>query len=269
MKKKYEYDLTISIIAFKNYDQIINAVNSINKYSSSYTKEIIVVDNTEKKSFHDSKLIKELKKLTKLDNVKLIRNYKNIGFGHANNIALKHAKGRYFVICNPDILLIEPSFNFIVPYLDTNYSIGAVVPKLVDENLKLEPVYRRELTLFDIIIRYFNPFNVFKKRRAYHVMQDKDYNYKFSVPFAQGSFIVIRTKLMKKLKGFDERYFMYVEDADLCKRINEVSNLEYLPDTTVIHLWNKESHRNMKLTFYHLQSLIKYFVKWNKLGKHE
>ena len=63
MKNKYEYDLTISIIAFKNYDQIINAVNSINKYSSSYTKEIIVVDNTEKKSFHDSKLIKKTNKI--------------------------------------------------------------------------------------------------------------------------------------------------------------------------------------------------------------
>ena len=82
------------------------------------------------------------------------------------------------------------------------------------------------------------------------------------VPFGQGSFLVVRTNLMKQLDGFDERYFMYVEDADLCKRINQVSTLQYFPYTSVIHLWEKGSHKNPKLMKWHIQAMVKYFKKW-------
>lgn len=253
-------DLTFSIVAYKNYGQIINAVNTINKFTNNFSKEIIIVDNTEKE---DRKNYSEdINKLTSLTNVTLVVNNANLGFGKANNIALERAQGAFFVICNPDILLIENSFDKILPYMKKNTSIGAVIPKLIDKNHKIEPVYRRELTPYDVFIRYFHPFNTFSKRRAYHTMQDMDFTKPFQVPFGQGSFLVVRTSLMKQLNGFDERYFMYVEDADLCKRINQVSLLEYFPYTSVVHLWEKGSHRNFKLMKWHIQAMIKYFVKW-------
>jgi GT2 family glycosyltransferase len=82
------------------------------------------------------------------------------------------------------------------------------------------------------------------------------------VPFAQGSFLVIQTDLYKQLKGFDDRFFMYMEDADLCKRVNEVSVVRYFPDTAVVHKWEKGSHKSMKLFKIHLQSMYRYFKKW-------
>lgn len=253
-------DLTFSIVAYKNYSQIINAVNSINRYTKTYSKEIIVVDNTEQEFFSD--YIEDINRLKSLDNVIYIQNLKNLGFGKANNIALAEARGKYFVICNPDILLIEDSFGKIIPYLEKNSNIGGVIPKLIDQQYKIEPVYRRDITLWDIFVRYFNPGGIFNKRRAYHTMQDMDYSKSFRVPFGQGSFLVIRTPLMKELRGFDDRYFMYMEDADLCKRLNQVSVLEYFPDTSVIHLWQKGSHKNPRLMKWHIKSMIKYFRKW-------
>lgn len=261
----YTKDLTFSIVAYKNYDQIINAVNSINKFTKKYSKEIFIVDNTEKEI--KKNFFNEIEKLKDLDDITIIANNKNLGFGKANNIALKNANGEFFVICNPDILLIEDSFSKIIPYMERNSDIGAIIPRLVDKNKNIEPVYRRELTIYDIFIRYFHPFDTFKQRRAYHTMQDKDYTKPFRVPFGQGSFIVIRTSLMKMLNGFDERYFMYVEDADLCRRINEISVLEYFPYTSVVHLWEKGSHRNVKLLKWHLQAMIKYFKKWKYSDK--
>lgn len=257
---KSNANLTFSIVAYKNYDQIINAVYSINKFTADFDKEIIIVDNTESEFLNTYS--QEIDQLKAIDNVTLIQNKSNLGFGRANNIALKKAQGKYFVICNPDILLIENSFNKILPYMEENPEIGAVIPKLIDQHHKIEPVYRRNLTLYDVFIRYFHPFNMFSKRRAYHTMQDKDYSKPFQVPFGQGSFIVIRTELMKKLNGFDERYFMYVEDADLCRRINQVSKLEFYPYTSVVHLWGKGSHKNSKLMKWHVQAMIKYFKKW-------
>lgn len=253
-------DLTFSIVAYKNYVQIINAVNTINKFTNNFSKEIVVVDNTEKENRKN--YFKEIQELTNLDDVILVVNNSNLGFGKANNIALEKAQGTFFVICNPDILLIENSFDKILPYMKKNTSVGAVIPKLIDKNHKIEPVYRRELTPYDVFIRYFHPFNTFSKRRAYHTMQDMDFTKPFQVPFGQGSFLVVRTSLMKQLNGFDERYFMYVEDADLCKRINQVSLLEYFPYTSVVHLWEKGSHRNFKLMKWHIQAMIKYFNKW-------
>lgn len=255
-----KYDITFSIVAYRNYGQIIDAVNSINKYVTDYTKQIIVVDNTEQNT--KKRYQTKIDKLKKMKDVCLIQCDQNCGFGKANNIALKHDAAKYFVICNPDILLIENSFNKIIPYLDNNINIGAIVPKLVDQNGQIEDVYRRNLTLYDVIVRYIHPFGMFYKRRLFHTMQDMDYSKKFNVPFAQGSFIVVRSSVMKKLNGFDERYFMYVEDADLCRRINQISKLEYFPETSVIHLWGKGSHKNLKLMKWHIQSMIKYFKKW-------
>lgn len=253
-------DLTFSIVAYKNYNQIINAVKTINKFTPNYSKEIIIVDNTEKAD--RDKYSTEINTLSGLKDVNFVVNDVNLGFGKANNIALHRASGKFFVICNPDILLIEDSFSKIIPYMEKYPAIGAVIPKLIDKNYKIEPVYRRNLTIYDVFIRYFHPFNSFKKRRAYHTMQDKDFTKPFRVPFGQGSFLVVRTNLMKKLDGFDERYFMYVEDADLCRRINQVSTLQYFPYTSVIHLWEKGSHKSLKLMKWHIQAMLKYFKKW-------
>ena len=83
-------DLTFSIVAYKNYDQIINAVNSINKFTPNYSKEIIVVDNTENEV--RGNYSQEIDQLSSLDNVTLIANKANLGFGKANNIALHKAQ---------------------------------------------------------------------------------------------------------------------------------------------------------------------------------
>ena len=115
--------------------------------------------------------------------------------------------------------------------------------------------------MWDMFIRMFLK-GAFKKRQAYHTMQDMDYTKVFEVPFAQGSFLLIRTELFKQLKGFDERFFLYMEDADLCKRLNQISRLCYCPYTTVIHKWEMGSHKSARLFKLHVQSMISYFCKW-------
>lgn len=97
---------------------------------------------------------------------------------------------------------------------------------------------------------------------AEHTLQYEDYSKPFHVQFGQGSFLVIRSGLSKELQGFDEKFFMYVEDADLCKCVNQVSNFMYFPDATVIHKWEKASRKNKALFKYHVQSIRYYFKRW-------
>lgn len=85
---------------------------------------------------------------------------------------------------------------------------------------------------------------------------------RFRFLLGRADFLVIRTELFKQIKGFDDGFFMYLEDADLCKRVNEVSKLMYYPGASVIHKWEQGSHKNRKLFKCHVQSMKYYFNKW-------
>lgn len=252
------YDLSVSIVAYNDYDDITNNISSLEKYISKKINKIIyVIDNSDNKDDKDN----FIGFLNNYKDIEYIETNKNLGFGRANNIVLDRLDSKYHALINPDVIFIEDSFKKIIDYLNLNQDIGMVIPKLVDNNGNQQNVYREEVTVFDMFIRMFAK-NSFKKRQAYHTMQDKDFSKPFEVPFGQGSFLVIRTELFKKIKGFDERYFLYMEDADLSKKVNEASKLMYFPYTSVIHKWSKGSHKSFKLFKYHVLSMFKYFNKW-------
>lgn len=251
-------DLSITIVAYKDYEEVLNAVKSIEHHTSPDIKKIIyIVDNSE----YDNKKSNNFKKLlSKYSDIIYFDTAKNLGFGKGHNFIINQLNSKYHAIINPDILLKEDSFSKIMNFMN-NTNCGMCIPRIENENGELQRAYRRELTVWDMFIRMFLSKH-FKKRQDYHTLQDQDYKKTFNVPFGQGSFLVIDTKLFKSLNGFDERYFMYIEDADLCKRVNSVSSLMYFPDTTIIHKWKKASHKNKKLFKIHIQSMFKYFKKW-------
>lgn len=253
-------DFTINIVAYHNFDDIINAIQTVKQYTAEYIRiKLYVIDNScyetdapERAEF--------LKAIAEYDFVEYIDTGKNLGFGGGHNYNIKNLDSEFHVIMNPDILFIEDTLSQIKEFMQ-DMSIGMCVPQITDEQGKMQPVYRRDITLFDLFVRMFAK-NLFKKRFAYHTMQDCDFTKPMDVPFAQGSFLVIRTSLYKELGGFDDRYFMYMEDADLCKRVRNKSRLVYDPYTSVIHKWEKGSHKNKKLFKIHLESMIAYFRKW-------
>ncbi len=247
-------DISITIVAFNDEIDVRNAVRSIMEHTNGKLSKIIyIVDNST-----------EANKLSSLaeeyEDVVYQRPGRNLGFGGGHNYVLSELDSLYHAIVNPDILLTEDSFSVLLSFLASS-KVGMAVPRLLDEQGNLQAVYRRELTVFDMAVRMFFPSH-FQKRQRYHTMQDMDYGKPFAVPFAQGSFLVIRTELFRKLGGFDDRYFMYMEDADLCKRVNKASSLWYCPDTAVIHKWERGSHKDKKLLRIHISSMFRYFKKW-------
>lgn len=261
-------DLTITIVSYHNEEDVKKAVASIEKFTSgTITKQIFIVDNTDMRIEKSADLAEKNRILEELSktypDVICLSTGKNLGFGSGHNYVLERLDSKYHAIVNPDIILEQDAFSKLIQFMEDE-SIGMCVPRLVDEEGNLLAVYRRELTAWDMFIRMFFK-GAFKKRQAYHTMQDADYTKPFDVPFAQGSFLLIRTELYKKLGGFDERFFLYMEDADLCKRVNQLSRLCYCPDAEVIHKWEKGSHKNGKLFKLHVQSMISYFMKWGWL----
>lgn len=251
--------ISMTIVAYNNYNDIKNAIDSIELYTQ-IQKKIYIVDNgcsvCKKEDIEDFKSY-----IMKYSDIEYLEMKSNLGFGKGHNFVIDKLNSQYHAIINPDILLKEDSFGKIIDYMDKDSEVGMCIPKIVDENGNRQDVYRLELTIFDMIIRRIGG-NLFLKRKALHTMQNADYTKPFQVPFGQGSFLVIRTNIFKQLNGFDDKYFMYLEDADLCKRLNTISKLMYYPYTEVIHKWERGSHKNIKLFGYHLKSMKYYFDKW-------
>lgn len=254
MFNKNTPDLAVIVVAFHNVKDITKMVSSVvNHTNASINMEIYIVDNGNSPQ--------EYKPLVRnYHDVVYIDAKSNLGFGSANNIAIKRTRARYVAIVNPDIMLNEDSFSIMLAYMQTR-GVRACVPRLVDREGNLQPVYRRKITVVDLLVRIFFR-KLFPRRVQYHTMGTEDYSKPFIVPFAQGSFLVVETSLLKELHGFDERFFMYMEDADLTARINEKAPLYYFPGTSVVHKWNRGSHRNLKLLSEHVKSIAIYFNKW-------
>ena len=253
--------LSVCIVAYHNYGDIKNALDTMELFTSSeISKTVYIVDNGNTPEYEkENREFQEF--LKKYSDVRYIDNRENLGFGKGHNKVLPLIKSKYHCIMNPDIVFVEDAFKAIINYMEQDNSVGMVIPNITDEKGKRQLVYRKELTVFDMFIRMFCKW-AFPKRIKSHTLQDEDYSKPFKVPFGQGSFLVIRTELFKRIHGFDDGYFMYLEDADLCKRVNVVSKLMYYPGATVIHKWGQGSHKNIKLFKLHLCSMKYYFNKW-------
>lgn len=262
MGERMHEKLSITIVAYRNYSEVEDAVRSIEQYTeSSIEKRTYIVDNSGKDSIHLKECIDFQHWLSQYHDVTYLNPEENLGFGQGHNYILNKLDSKFHAIVNPDILLRDDAFASLLEYMEQHPDVGMCIPNMIDVEGKRQKAYRRELTVFDMFIRMFCPW-LFPKRMAWHTMQDMDYSVPFRVPFGQGSFLVIRTDLFKELKGFDDRYFMYLEDADLCKRVNTCSKLMYCPSATVIHKWRKGSHKNLALFKYHIDSMRRYFKKW-------
>lgn len=245
-------DISVAIVAYNNEEDVKNAVCSIQEHTAkTITKKIYIIDNSTRPN--------HLKQLQGGE-ITYVRTGKNLGFGAGHNFILRELDSEFHAIVNPDILLKEDSLSILMDFLKRQKADMAV-PRILDEDGSLQKSYRREVTLGDLLIRRL-PLPFAKRRMAYHTMQDMDYEKSFPVPFAHGCFYLIRTEVFQQLGGFDPRYFLYMEDADLCKRVNAKRGLLYCPDTAVIHKWEKGSAKSKKLLWIHIRSMCAYFRKW-------
>lgn len=189
----------------------------------------------------------------------------NLGFGKAHNRAIAMAVGTsdLHLILNPDISFDPHVLPELVQFLGANLGVGVVMPQITYPDGGLQRLCKLLPTPGDLILRRFIPFVRFKEKinRRYE-MHELAQDRATCVPTLSGCFLLIRSDLLHRLGGFDERFFMYLEDVDLVRRIGDVADTIYQPSVQVVHAYAKGSYRNKKLLGYHLRSAIQYFNKW-------
>lgn len=193
----------------------------------------------------------------------------NVGYGKGHNVAIKRAielGANYHVVLNPDIYWNDKVIESLCKFMDSQPDVGLVMPKILYPSGELQYLCKLLPTPMDLIGRRFIPIKSFQNHHDYYYeLRWANYNRVMEIPSLSGCFMFMRCSILKSVGGFDERYFMYAEDLDLCRRIGEVSKTMFYPMVSVVHEYEKGSYKNKKLLKYHIISVIRYFNKWGWL----
>lgn len=227
----------------------------IEQSNGKLIKEVILINNNPKKDIYCIKGIN-----LKIKGLKIIQNKKNIGFGAACNQGLKAAKGDFFLVMNPDIDINYNALNSLFKTLKHNKAANIVSCRLVNQDGSLQYSCRRFPTVRALLARRIPiPFRyLFRKQLDLYNMKDYDHKTKRKVDWVSGALMLMREKYY-----FDEHYFMYFEDIDLCRRIGGVY---YCPEISATHKAERQSTQNIWLFLSHIKSMLYYFNKFTMKG---
>jgi len=250
--------ITSSIVLYKTETDELNAV--VNSVLGSCISLLYLIDNSPTRELESF--------IAKFDKnrVLYIFNNRNLGYGSGHNIAIREAIRRnacYHIVLNPDIKFKADSITMICEYMNQNPDVGQVMPRILYSNGNIQYLCKLLPSPMDLLGRRFIPIKKYQEKRAYkYELHATGYDKIMEIPVLSGCFMFMRVDILKKVGGFDERFFMYSEDVDLCRRIGELSKTIFYPMVSVYHGYEKGSYKNWKLLKYHIHSTIKYFNKW-------
>lgn len=255
--------LTVSLVTFNNERIIRDTLDALMAHlPEQMPAAVTVVDNRSTDGTRD--IVREC--ASRHARLTLIENDCNAGFGPAHNLAIRAARSSYHAICNPDIVVNADVFTPLADFLRDHPDVGMVCPKFVYPDGRLQANNHRYPNVLDLFLRRFLPRlmrRLFEARLARYEMRDVGYDKVYDVPFVSGAFMFCRTDVLQQLGGFDERYFLYFEDADLSRKF-QLQGLRtvYTPDVSVVHAWERAAHKDWRMVWVLLVNAFRYFNKW-------
>ena len=251
------FEVTCSIVLYRNpAEQVRKAVESFLHCSGKI--KLYLVDNSGEDTLRYEFIHPR---------IEYIFTGENLGFGAGHNLAIKKSLGesRFHLILNPDVEFKEGTIEQIFDFMKQRSDIGLVMPKVIYPSGQLQFLCRKLPAPADLIVRRFCPKPLkyfFKRLLDRYELKHMDYDSIMQIPNLCGCFMFVRTAVFEQVGMFDERFFLYFEDTDLCRRINEYYRTVYYPTVSVIHTYSRASYRDRKMLMHHLVSSIQYFNKW-------
>lgn len=255
-------EISVIIVNYNVKAYLANCIESVLSSKGDIHYEIIVIDNASVDG--SAEYIKQL-----YPNVSIIINQRNVGFGKANNQGFKMAKGKYVLALNPDTVIHEDTLVTLYEFMESDPSIGISTCKILnaDGSFSLDTM-RNIPTPISALLRVFGLENKIGSGKHAYFLKNLDTSQVQDIPIISGAFMFLRADLLEKLGGFDERFFMYFEDTDLCLRARkEGYRIVFHPETSVVH-YRGESTRKHKID-HHLifnTSLYQFYKKHYTTG---
>ena len=257
MSDENRMDISIVIVNWNTKDMLRDCLNSIKKEKGMLTVQTLVIDNDSADGSRE---------MVGYDfpEVKLINSGGNVGFAKANNIATGYAESQLVLFLNPDTIVLPGSLQKMVNYMDVNPTVGALGCMMIGADGEPQPLGLQwnPTPVTKLIEMLFISTETLDKIKS--ILPYKDPYQSGQVKILFGGCLMVRKAILDQVGWFDERYFMYVEDADLCRKIAERGwRLYYLSEAQIVHLGGGATkNRSSKYeTLMTLESLSKSMMK--------
>lgn len=250
--------VSIIYVYYNTPQEILASVDSIKSAIGQAAYEVIIVDNASPKPLPQS--------LEKKGSIVKLRNSTNNGFGKAVNQAAKKAKGKFLLIVNPDTLFHPQAIIRMLDRIKKDSAIGALGPKIVDgkgnqlDSISMFPRLPKSFLVFSSFGKLWPFRNIVDSYNLRNLARDKEH----IVNVLGGACILCRKSLYESIRGFDERFFMYFEEADLSYRIERKGfSLLYFPQSVVTHFVGRSSQDRESIQKIFERSRFLFFQKYH------
>ncbi|MBI5326081.1 MAG: glycosyltransferase [Ignavibacteriae bacterium] len=256
-------DISVIIVNYNVKDFLFQCLKSVEKASdlvrkSGFTTEIIVVDNNSTDGSIDYLL-------QNFPNVNFISLSDNLGFGKANNIGVEKSSGKYLLILNPDTVIEEDNLLKMFNYMESNPEIGAAGCKVLNSDGSFQLSCRRGLpTPWASFSKLFGLQKLFPKSKFFgkYNLTYRSIDETYYIDILIGAYMFVKREAFESVGGFDEIYFMYGEDIDLCYSIQRKGwKISYFHETSIIHYKGESTRRSSIKELYHFYNAMEIFSK--------
>jgi GT2 family glycosyltransferase len=269
--------LSISMVLYESDLKLLaDAINSLNlacRHAARWSAVVCSLDLINNKpNDKDREAVSSLARSIPREHlaVTLIEANVNGGYGAGNNISIRrHKDANYHLVLNPDVLVKEEALTNALHYMESNPDAGLLTPKVLGFDGTPHYLCKLHPTLLDMFVRstslpWFS--NLFARRNMRYEMRDHDYRAVIRpVPYPTGCFMLFRRPILDLVGGFDEGYFLHYEDADIGRRVSQISETAYVPSVVILHKWHRDSHRSWRMRWITVKSGLRYWRKWGGL----
>lgn len=258
-------ELSACIVVYNGAEEALSAARSVLLHTRKYPLTLYLVDNASPDG--SGEVLAEAARSGELgigsgQSVRVMRLERNVGFGSGHNTVLPQLASDFHFILNPDIRLEEDTLSGLADWLREHPEAVMARPELHFPNGEVQSLPLRRCSLRPMIYRQLPFMRFLQKYNDEYLMKDCDLSKPVEIQFCTGSFAAVRTSAFKAVGGFDEKYFMYVEDADLSQKMLTQGKLYLVPQCRAIHAWHRAAHRSLKPCLQQTGSLMRYFYKW-------
>ena len=258
-------ELSACIVVYNGWQEAVRAAQSVLEHTRRYPLTLYLVDNASPDG-SGAELQRAAADGTLAagpgQRVEVICREVNGGFGTGHNTVLPRLTSEVHFILNPDIELVSDALSDLADWMAQEPQAVMARPALIFPDGTPQRLPLRRCSLRPMVYRQLPFLHFLEPYNERYLMADRDLTVPTEIEFCTGSFSAVRTADLRAVGGFDENYFMYVEDADLTQKMLTRGKAYLVPQVQAVHAWHRAAHRSLRPCLWQVKSLLRYFAKW-------
>lgn len=225
-------EISVIIVTWNSSDEIVKCTDSVIAALRGFDSELVIIDNNS--ADNSFALVNKIS----FPKLKTVQNPDNMGYTKAMNQGIKHSTGKYVLLLNPDTILKDDSIRIMREFLEANPAYGACAPLMknpdgtVQYSVRNFPTYWRMFCEFSLLAYIFPKTKLFGSWKAKYM----DHSHEQDIEQPMAAAFMIRGELLAEIDNMDERFSMFFNDVDLCKKVYDAGfKIRLLPASVVIH----------------------------------